>query len=310
LTKQNDYVCWDTSVTLAPATRSLFTNWASCGWQQVARGAVQAVAHGTFQGGMMAVSGGKFWNGFAAGAASSAVGSLWTADLNGARGGLGFFENYRTSSIGMIAFGTLSSGVSAKLTGGNFWQGAAAGLIVSGLNHAMHKIVQRADLIGRLNAAGYNPNDYANLSDAELVSFAQKVLPELYAEANNPSIESRENLTDTKGKPANGLTVGGEFNPTTLKGSISKILISKSAFSSYLQLASTIGHELNHASDYINGNMARWYNKGGHGYRNAMSEAKAYNWQFNMPGAPVNLDAFSYYNTQVDLWNKMFNGFK
>jgi RHS repeat-associated protein len=290
---------------IGSAAGSMFGNAAT-----FSKAAFQALAHGIVQGGVAGISGGKFWSGFAAGAVSSAVGSLWTADLNGARGGLGFFENYRTSSIGMIAFGTLSSGVSAKLTGGNFWQGAAAGLIVSGLNHAMHKIVQRADLIGRLNAAGYNPNDYANLSDAELVSFAQKVLPELYAEANNPSIESRENLTDTKGKPANGLTVGGEFNPTTLKGSISKILISKSAFSSYLQLASTIGHELNHASDYINGNMARWYNKGGHGYRNAMSEAKAYNWQFNMPGAPVNLDAFSYYNTQVDLWNKMFNGFK
>jgi hypothetical protein len=132
LTKQNDYVCWDTSVTLAPATRSLFTNWASCGWQQVARGAVQAVAHGTFQGGMMAVSGGKFWNGFAAGAASSAVGSLWTADLNGARGGLGFFENYRTSSIGMIAFGTVSGGGSSSSSPQITYQPANAYSFASG----------------------------------------------------------------------------------------------------------------------------------------------------------------------------------
>lgn len=178
-----------------------------------------------------------------------------------------------TGDLGMIAFGTVSGGAGAELTGGNFWQGAATGLVVSGLNHYVHMIEERQDLIGRLKAAGYNnPNAYANLSDSELAGFAQKVLPELSAEAHNPLFESRENLTDGKGNSADGLTVGGEFNPSTLKGSISKILISKNAFSSYLKLASTIGHELNHAADYVNGNMARWYNKGGHGYRSAMSE--------------------------------------
>ena len=37
-------------------------------------------------------------------------------------------------------FGTVSGGLSSKLTGGNFWQGAAIGLTESGLNHVMHKI--------------------------------------------------------------------------------------------------------------------------------------------------------------------------
>ncbi len=85
---------------------------------------------------------------------------------------------------------------------------AVTGLVVSGLNHAMHKMTQRSDLIGRLKAAGYNdPNAYVNLSDSELAGFAQKVLPELSAEAHNPSFESRENLTDGKGNFADGLTV-------------------------------------------------------------------------------------------------------
>ena len=39
---------------------------------------------------------------------------------------------------GMIAFGTVAGGAGAALTGGNFWQGAVTGLVVSGLNHAMH----------------------------------------------------------------------------------------------------------------------------------------------------------------------------
>ena len=37
----------------------------------------------------------------------------------------------------MIAFGTIAGGAGAALTGGNFWQGAVTGLVVSGLNHAM-----------------------------------------------------------------------------------------------------------------------------------------------------------------------------
>lgn len=37
-------------------------------------------------------------------------------------------------------FGTVSGGLSAEPTGGNFWQGAAIGLVVSGLNHVAHKM--------------------------------------------------------------------------------------------------------------------------------------------------------------------------
>ena len=40
----------------------------------------------------------------------------------------------------MIAFGTVGGGAGAALTGGDFWQGAATGFAVSGLNHAFHNI--------------------------------------------------------------------------------------------------------------------------------------------------------------------------
>ncbi len=57
----------------------------------------------------------------------------------------------------------------------------------------MHKIVQISDLTSRLRAAGYNdPIAYANLSDAELAGFAQKVLTELYAADHSPKFESRD----------------------------------------------------------------------------------------------------------------------
>ena len=43
-----------------------------------------------------------------------------------------------TGGASMIVFGTIAGGAGAALTGGNFWQGAATGLIVSGLNHYAH----------------------------------------------------------------------------------------------------------------------------------------------------------------------------
>jgi len=51
-------------------------------------------------------------------------------------------------------FGTVSGGLSAELTGGNFWQGAATGLVVSGLNHVAHKIEQRNLVNERLKNIG------------------------------------------------------------------------------------------------------------------------------------------------------------
>lgn len=96
---------------------------------------------------MYAVQGDNFWNGFAAGSISSLAASAWS-------GGSSFETtgNVTTETVhrgigeilgmggsgGMIAFGTIAGGAGAALTGGNFWQGAVTGLIVSGLNHFAH----------------------------------------------------------------------------------------------------------------------------------------------------------------------------
>ncbi|RTY85517.1 hypothetical protein EKM00_14240 [Flavobacterium sp. RSP15] len=55
---------------IGSASTALFTNFYS-------QAAFQAVAHGTFQGTVTAISGGKFWSGFAAGALSSIASSAW-----------------------------------------------------------------------------------------------------------------------------------------------------------------------------------------------------------------------------------------
>lgn len=126
---------------IGSAAGNLFTNFFS-------RAAFSAVAHGTFQGGMTAISGGKFWSGFAAGALSSMAASAWSGGSSvNAEGGKiagtgmkGIGGNFANSDLGMIAFGTVSGGTGAALTGGNFWQGAVTGLVVSSLNHAMHQM--------------------------------------------------------------------------------------------------------------------------------------------------------------------------
>ncbi|MFH7017612.1 RHS repeat-associated core domain-containing protein [Flavobacterium sp. FlaQc-47] len=127
---------------IGSASSALFTNFYS-------QAAFSAAAHGTFQGSMTAISGGKFWSGFAAGALSSIAASAWSGGSS--MDGLG--ENAHaipgtgmqgigtgTGGLGMIAFGTVSGGAGAVLTGGNFWQGAVTGLVVSGLNHYMHRL--------------------------------------------------------------------------------------------------------------------------------------------------------------------------
>ena len=100
----------------------------------------QALAHGMFQGAMSGVQGGKFFASFVAGALSSIAASAFSWDGNGAAKGLGWGSSVRESGAGMIAFGTVAGGAGAALTGGNFWQGAVTGLVVSGFNHYMHEM--------------------------------------------------------------------------------------------------------------------------------------------------------------------------
>ncbi|MDP5202034.1 RHS repeat-associated core domain-containing protein [Flavobacterium sp. DG2-3] len=129
---------------IGSAATNLFTNFYS-------QAAFSAAAHGTFQGGMTAISGGKFWSGFAAGALSSIASSVWSggSSMDGygknahAIAGTGMKGiGAGTGSLGMIAFGTVSGGAGAAMTGGNFWQGAVTGLVVSGLNHFAHRLFQ------------------------------------------------------------------------------------------------------------------------------------------------------------------------
>ena len=92
---------------------------------------VKAAAHGIAQGLLSMVQ--NHGAGFLSGAAAGFFGDLGATAWSAGAG------NFASSTVGTIAFGSLSGGVGAELTGGNFWQGAVTGGIVAGLNTLMHQ---------------------------------------------------------------------------------------------------------------------------------------------------------------------------
>ncbi|MDD4599296.1 MAG: T6SS effector amidase Tae4 family protein, partial [Lentimicrobiaceae bacterium] len=128
-----------------------FNNWNSGDfWKSVGMGAISGVAtagvgqmfgavgsmgfggeiaraytHGFAQGMISEAFGGDFMSGFVAGGLGSLGGSAFM--MYGGR--------FASSTIGNYAFSGLAGGVGAELSGGNFWEGAAIGLMTSGLNH-------------------------------------------------------------------------------------------------------------------------------------------------------------------------------
>lgn len=267
------------------AATSMFTNFYS-------RAAFQAVAHGTFQGTMTTISGGKFWSGFAAGALSSIASSVWSggSSMDGygknahALTGTGMKGiGSSTGDLGMIAFGTVSGGAGAVMAGGNFWQGAVTGLVVSGLNHAMHKIRNSRYVDEKLVSLGKEPSTVAEIGQSELGSLAKELFPNMMEQAGNPSFLLKEQIISPDGSFAYGETYATTVNGVTTPKYIN---ISRSALSSWHMLGSTIGHELNHYIFYNMGWYDRWVRKFGEARAYALSENKAQYWEHLWGGAP------------------------
>ena len=103
--------------------------------------ALRAGMHGVTQGGLGAIQGDNFLNGFASGALSSIATSGFQAV-----GG-----DFANSTFGGTSFGALSGGIGAELSGGDFWRGAGQGTIVALLNHYMKPLQQRLERLGKVN---------------------------------------------------------------------------------------------------------------------------------------------------------------
>lgn len=90
----------------------------------------RAGAHAITQGALSYMQGGNFWSGALSGAFASAAGDL----LKLATKGAGDFSVVRSKGFKMLT-GAITGGIGSSLGGGNFWQGAAIGGIVTAFNH-------------------------------------------------------------------------------------------------------------------------------------------------------------------------------
>ena len=85
----------------------------------------RAYTHGFAQGAISHFTGGDFMSGFSAGGLGSLGGSAFSAIAgDGAK-----------TLLGQVGFSSLSGGIGAEFTGGDFWRGAATGATIGLLNH-------------------------------------------------------------------------------------------------------------------------------------------------------------------------------
>jgi RHS repeat-associated protein len=127
------------------ATTAIFgtTAGTTLNWTLVA--ITKGVMHGAAQGIIQGVSGGNAGQSFLTAMATSVAGSIFQIDGNGVAEGLGWADSVRGSIGGEALFGSFTGGVTSRLQGGNFWEGAAIGLTVSLLNCAGNKLYPAID---------------------------------------------------------------------------------------------------------------------------------------------------------------------
>lgn len=259
---------------------------------------VQALAHGLVQGGLYAAQGGKFWTGFASGAISSLVSSAWTGgehvrDNGNQTMSLTNIEGIGSgaSDAGTLFFGTISGGAGAALTGGNFWQGAATGLVVSGLNHYLHRVNYIRTLKSRFN--NVNPDAKPTFDEQGTQSLLNDVdgLREAYNwSGGNKKIDY--NFTEDE-----GITIttpgkeGFSFN--------------KSELTSNWKLVSAMFHEFRHGLHYWGSSQlySKWMSKFNNDIEKTLwyMERDAYRYELNM-GSPSRsaIEGFNKFNDIIN----------
>lgn len=194
--------------------------------------------------------GGKFITGFASGAISSIVSSAWhggtnlDADGNSIAGtgwrGAGKFAD---SSAGMITFGTLAGGLGAHLTGGNFWQGAMTGFMVSALNHELHKMRYRNFVKSRFKN-GFDPQGKPEAT----IDYVKNVM--------HKNVEGLEEDYLDGGSPRFELSDAKSGNNAIYNDSSHVVTLYPDSYTNNYKLAYTLFHEYWHAIDAVNGYTA------------------------------------------------------
>lgn len=117
----------------------------------------RAFAHGFANGVISDLTGGDFGIGFLSGGLASLAGSGFHA-IGG---------DFAQSAVGTLGFSAAIGGMSAELSGGDFWRGAATGATIAGLNHLAHKTFGGGD-------GPRNPKQDKKLTPQEIEALKRK----------------------------------------------------------------------------------------------------------------------------------------
>lgn len=175
-------------------------------------------------------------------------------------------------------FGTISGGAGARLTGGNFWQGAATGLVVSGLNHLAHKVGINKNIKKVRDSFKKDVNGQCIIDPDGIPDFSQTGVNNLEQNveglatdraALSPELNISYDLT--------GKYVGITDNEVSIR-------LNRSLIRTNAHYAVTLFHEYRHAWQYNSGWFGNWATK--YGYRTAydLSERDAYWYQIQIGG--------------------------
>lgn len=233
---------------------------------------------------------------FVSGAFSGMFGSLGASGFGAVAG------DFAKTAEGIVLSGAVLGGVGSELTGGNFWQGAVIGGIVAGLNHAMHKIsnsIEERSIAEReLNAVGIEdinataPNTQESLDKV----LSTETLSSMHTKSGNVGI--------TYGTPSDNSYLG-ETTPNAGSTRATGIIINQSKTFSYFKLYGTLGHELTHAIDYIQGTalsiFRRYYKqnpKTAQTRYNDRLEYRAYQWEVEYAPTVLGTQWYNYYQTK------------
>lgn len=188
---------------------------------------VQGGLHGWTSALITAIQGGNAGSGFISGLASSLTSSS--------------IQSIGGDKVATVIGGALSGGVGAAVVGGDFYQGAAYGLISSSLNHVVHSIKN----LGSVEYSTENAVKTYVENYGEVPSHTTIVANGTYPDNDETRNYVNNNGTVTKafspGEVVNGYTHNhGDGNST--------IYLFKSAFTSVNQLIMSLGHEMFHAN--------------------------------------------------------------
>ena len=194
----------------------------------------------------------------------------------------------------MIASAGLSGGLSSSIAGGSFWAGARQGVIVAAMNHLgnhFEGLAKKRSLSNAISKTGRDPNARAEIESSQLNDFAEEVLGNSMDKCDNPTFKLVDKLegkdySRTGNKNYGETPVYSNDNGKTYKPS-GIINISRLALTSWLTLASTMGHELNHYFHFSSGAYDRWTRKFDAYYADARSEYIAQNWEYRVGGIPT-----------------------